>query len=175
MTTLATPVGHRTMRADDIKPSKSASYSPNLYKWMKAKAHFYADGGVAQGVYRVLENSRLANEFGAGTLFIGCFYNQYEEDKDFSGATLMSALCSGKDAGGYCYVRAKDSLVEVKGFWEQYLEIGRCAIDPQHDMHFLGDDRFVENGDVRTCLWCKSRHKKKLIETVVVKEKWLAI
>lgn len=38
-----TPIGHKTLRLRDLMPDKSAAFSPNFYRWMKSKAHFYRD------------------------------------------------------------------------------------------------------------------------------------
>ncbi|WP_199031425.1 hypothetical protein [Ralstonia sp. ASV6] len=112
MLTMALLVGHPTMNLDDIDPSKSQAYSPNLYAWMKKRAHFFRDGGHAEHIYRVRANSSFADCFGAGT------------------------------------------LIRVEGFWDRYLKVGRCAIDPEHQEHFLGGDRYLHNGSSQICLWC---------------------
>jgi len=40
------PVGHPTMKIDDIKPTLSPAYSKNLHQWMKKYGHQYLDGGL---------------------------------------------------------------------------------------------------------------------------------
>lgn len=165
MNTVFTPVGHPTMRLKDIQPGKSAAFSPNLYRWMRARGHAYKDGGVADTVYQVREGTKLAEQYGAGTLFIGHPYSQYDGDTDFSGARLIGVLCNGSEEISYCHAGAAPDLDEVPGFWDSYLKIGRCAIDPEHNEHFLGNNRYRVEGDERECLWCGARHQ---IETLTV-------
>lgn len=148
------PVGHPTLMIKNIAPSISPAFSPNLYRWLKAYGHAYDDGGVAETVYRVVPDTRLAKEFGASALFIGCPYEQYEGDTDFSGSLLISVLCNGSQAKRFCYAGAAPSLVQVEGFWDNYLSIGRCAIDTEHNEHFYSVDRYIGDSLKRTCLWC---------------------
>lgn len=175
MNTLSTPVGHQTLKRNEIKPSISAAFSPNLYRWMMRYGHEFSDGGVAETIYRVIPNSRLANEYGAGTLFIGCPYNQHEKDADFSGSQIMTVLCNGSKATRYCLAGAMRSLEVVENFWDLYLQIGRCAIDPDHNEHFLGNDRYSVSGDVRTCLWCGKKHQKIVVPKTTFEEDWIQV
>lgn len=158
MKQIMAPVGHPTMKLMDISPSVSPSFSPNLYRWMKTEGHAYSDCGVAETAYRILPGSKLAELYGAGTLMIGCPYNQYEGDTDFSGTLLMAVLCNGSNAKRYCYPGAINALEAVEGFWDRYMQIGRCAIDPSHQEHFRGSARYSFAGNVRTCLWCGQQH-----------------
>ncbi|CAB3808897.1 hypothetical protein LMG28614_06907 [Paraburkholderia ultramafica] len=108
MSVTADAVGHPTIRLGDIEPSKSPSFSPNLYQWMRQKAHFYRDGGHAEFVYRVLPGSRAEKAFGAGTLLIGRPYNAYEGDTDFSGIRLIAVLCQGAKAEVLVQISSSD-------------------------------------------------------------------
>lgn len=175
MTSTTIPVGHSTMKLSDIAPTRSASFSPNLFGWMRKHAHFYRDGGHAESVYRVRDGSRAAQDFGAGTLLIGCPYDAYEGDSDFSGIRLIAALCQGAKADRMCYPGIADSLQLVEVFWTRYLEVGRCAIDPDHSEHFSGGDRFSLDGDVRTCLWGGAKHQRTLVPRIVHDETWAAL
>jgi hypothetical protein len=175
MTTTITPVGHPTMTLKDIQPSRSAAFSPNLYRWMQKQGHAYRDGGVAEAVYRILPGSKLANDFGAGALMIGHHYNQYEGDTDFSGALLMGVLCHGAQSKRSCYSGAVGSLEVVDGFWDRYMQVGRCAIDPTHEQHFFGADRYAVAGDARTCLWCGEKHRREAVERTVIDQVWTTI
>lgn len=169
-----TPVAHATLTLAQIFPSKSAAFSPNLHKWMRRHAHFFKDGGVMDTVFRVRPGSKLAESFGAGTLLIGQAYAQFKGDMDFSGVRLTAALCQGAEAGRYCYVGAMSSLEELKGFWDDYLKIGRCAIDTEYREHFMGD-RFSMDGDTRTCLWCGATHERVLTPRTVFDESWKSV
>jgi len=154
MTIEPIPVGHKTLRLRQLSPKRGPSFSPNLYRWMRDCAHFYTDGGVAQAVYRVKNDSPATSYLGAGTLVIGIPMHGYPGDKDFSGAPLIGVLCKGSSEPRVCFANLVPDLELVEGFWDRYLAVGRCAIDPDHNEHFLGGARFQEHGDHRTCLWC---------------------
>lgn len=167
------PIGHKTLRLRDLSPERSCSFSPNLYRWMKRRAHFYLDGGVAEGVYRVKPGTSSAEHFGAGTLMIGWPINGYPGDTDFSGVRLMQALCIGSKAIRACYSNMAPDLEPVEGFWDRYLQVGRCAIDPEHQEHFAGTDRFVEKDDTRKCIWCG--HQQRQVATPSTVYTWEAV
>lgn len=172
VTSTISPVGHPTMTLHEISPSRSAAFSPNLYRWMFSEGHAYKGGGVAETVFRVLPDSKLEKHFGAGTLMIGYPYNQYEGDTDFSGSLLISVLCNGSKAKRFCYSGAAGSLEVVDGFWDRYLQVGRCAIDPEHQQHFWGNERYSIAGDTRTCLWCGQTHQRVLTPRIAIDESW---
>lgn len=171
MTTTRT-VGHSTLKLKQIAPSISAAFSPNLYRWMRAKGHFYKDGGVLQTVFRVKPGTTLAQEFGAGTLMIG--YAGDQGENGFIGIRLIAALCHGTKAGSFYYVGMAAMLDEVADFWEQYMQVGRCAIDPDHKEGFMGD-RFTLDGDTRTCLWCGAKHDRVMTPRTVFVESWTTL
>lgn len=126
-----------------IHPSKGAKYSPNLHRWltMRNKKHH----AWTSRVYR--------DE--AGTLWIGML-----DLGDMIGARLMNVLCYGTKAESACWVNLL-GLVEVVDFWARYTAVGRCSIDPEHKMHFVGDDtRWRTAGDKRECLWCGNHAQK---------------
>jgi hypothetical protein len=133
----------------DLAPRHSASYSTNLYRWLRARGTGRREGGVLDVVYKVKEGSRVAHFMGAGTLVIGHPYNGYEGDTDVSGTRVIEVLVNGAEAERLCLVGAADSLEPVPDFWERYIKIGRCAFDPQHKEHFTGTNRCT-----KTCLWC---------------------
>lgn len=165
-------VGHPTLRLGDIAPERSPAFSPNLYRWMRRHGHFFTGGGVHVAVYRVRAGSAAAKDWGAGTFVIGAPYDGYEGDTDFSGQRLIAVLCRGAEASAVCNVGLAPSLDLVDGFWDRYLQVGRCAIDPDHQERFSGSDRYHIDGDQRTCLWCGARHQRVLTPRVVLDESW---
>lgn len=169
------PLGHKTLRLRDLSPEHSPSFSPNLYRWMQRRAHFYLDGGVAENVYRVKPGTPTADSFGAGTLIIGHPFNGHPGDTDFSGVRLYHALCNGRKALSWCYGNMAPDLEVVEGFWDRYLQVGRCAIDPEHQEHFSGADRFAMKGDIRKCLWCGHQQRQILTPRTVYDETWEAL
>lgn len=172
MTTTTRIIGHATLLIKQLAPAKSASFSPNLYRWMRAKAHFYKGGGVLETVYRVKPNTQLAKEYGAGTLLIG-YPGDAGSDQGFAGVLLMSVLCQGVMAGSFYYLGMTPMLEEVEGFWDTYLKIGRCAIDPAHQEHFHST-RFREHDDGRECLWCGHHQRKVITPRVVHDTTWVS-
>lgn len=163
-------IGHRTLRLKQLVPSLSPAFSPNLYYWMRKKAHFYKDGGVLQTVFRVKPETRLAKELGAGTLMIG-YADADGDDNGFVGIRMMEALCLGAEAGSFYYIGMAKMLEEVDEFWEQYLKIGRCAIDPAHKESFLGE-RYSMDGNTRSCTWCGAKHERVMTPRTVFDESW---
>lgn len=159
-------VGHATMRLPDIDPAKHPGFSPNLYAYLKKYGHFYRDGGILDCAYVAVKDTRLGEYVGAGTLMMG-----YLCDGDFIGTRLMSTLCNGAAAERFCYPGAVATIVD--GFWDRYLKIGRCAIDPEHVEHFIGD-RFDVRGEERVCRWCSARQRRVVTPRTVIDESWVA-
>lgn len=169
ITTTTRTIGHATLTAPDIAPSKSAAFSPYLHRWMRAKAHFYKGGGVLQAVYRVKPDTQLSRKIGVGTLMIG--YAEDPDEQGFIGIRLMSVLCNGVKAGDFYYIGIAPMLEVVEGFWDQYLKVGRCAIDPDHLESFMAD-RYSMDSDTRTCLWCGAKHERVMTPRTVFDESW---
>ena len=106
---------------------------------------------------------------------IGHPYSAYEGDTDFSGAHLLGVLCNGSEERRYCLPGAIMSLELVVDFWDRYLEVGRCAIDPAHQEHFQVGERYREHDGHRTCLWCGAEQIKVMTPRTVVDESWVAV
>lgn len=172
-TSISMPIGHKTLLLNELNPKLLPSFSPNLYKWMRDHAHFYNNGGVAEAVYRIKPNSPSAKHFGANTKVIGYPINGYEGDTDFSGARLIGVLCNGAKENRACFSGLALDVELVDDFFDMYLKVGRCAIDPEHSEHFIGNDRYREDGDTRTCLWCGEKHQRILTNRTVVDEFWI--
>lgn len=120
-----------------IHPKRGYKYSPNLYRWLTDPEHKHRPH-----YYRVYRDK-------TGTLWIGMMDNG-----EFIGTKLISVLCNGRKEDTACWCNL-GKLEEIEGFWHDYMANGRCAIDPEHSMHFVGDDtRWNESGDSRECQWC---------------------
>ncbi len=172
-TSTAIPVGHKTLRLRQLQPKLSPAFSPNLYRWMRSAAHFYSDSGVAEAIYRVKAGTPAASYLGAGTLMVGYPMNGYPGDKDFSGARMIAVLCNGSGEGRACFASLVPDLELVDGFWDRYLAVGRCAIDPDHQKSFMDGERYRVDGDARTCLWCGVTHKRVLTPRQVMDKSWV--
>jgi hypothetical protein len=126
-----------------ICPSKGGKYSPNLYAWLTLRSKKYRAG--KSRVFATKE----------GTIYIGIIDDGY-----LIGCKLIAVLCNGKKEESWAFGDLGE-LVEVPDFWARYLAVGRCAIDPEHKMHFVGDDtRWRTAGDHRECLWCGAHSQK---------------
>ena len=135
--------GSNGLNVDAIHPRNGAKYSPNLHAWLtlKTKKH-RADSS------RVFVDKH-------GTLWIGVLDDGY-----LIGSRLISVLCEGKKAASFAFGDLGE-LTELKNFWANYTAIGRCAIDTEHQMHFVGDNtRWRTTGDQRECLWCGAHAQK---------------
>lgn len=132
-----------------ICPKRSAAFSPNLRKWLLAY------GRPGDAVYR-LRPGQHSSRYGGGegALFIGQPFNGYAGDQDFSGILLMSVLCNGPGAKRCCLPGAMRVLDVVEDFWSRYREVGRCAIDPGHQVQFRDDGRYRRVNDEEVCCWC---------------------
>jgi hypothetical protein len=143
-----------------ISPKLGAKFSPNLFLFLRHRrnASILRFGRV----YRDQE----------GSLWLG-----YPDDEFFIGARLVSVLCGGGRTATGAHVRLVNRLVEVEGFWNDYRRDGRCAVDPGHDMYFIGSDtRWSQRGDERTCQWCKKvtqRMRQYTEIEVTEREEWV--
>lgn len=134
-----------------IHPKHAPAYSKNLHKWMKSH------GRTGDTVYQASAGSKLARVYGVTALFIGQPYNDYEGDTDFSGVLLMQVLCMGRNVVRSCYAGSAPGLTEVAGFWSRYEQVGRCAIDPRHEVLFRDNEhRFHHVDGKRACKWCSA-------------------
>ena len=136
-----------------IDPKNHSKYSPNLYNFLKKERN-----------EDILKYSQVYIDEE------GVFYIGYYFDNSFIGSRLMSVLGDGGRAqkGCYSYFReANQNLTHIKTFWKKYIKFGRCAIDPEHKMYFIGDDsrwdvsKKAAKGNLRKCLWCNNCIQKK--------------
>lgn len=155
---MLTDASHLSILA--MHPSRSPAYSPNLHRWLRMQQRRGLDRTIHDQVFRVTAGSLLCRRysFAPGELMIGCAYENQPFADDFSGAQLMHVLTMGSQAIRMCYPGGMGGLERIDDFWERYHAIGRCAIDPEHDVHFIDDaNRFEVRGDTRVCRWCGAK------------------
>jgi hypothetical protein len=140
-----------------ISPARHEKFSQNLFRWLK-KNRTYAE--YAQ-VWRDEQD----------TLWIG-----YQDGTFFTGGRLMQVLCHGPKTKVFAYpLNRFTKLTQVEGFWERYMEIGRCAIDTNHAHHFLNaDNRWLTTGKRRTCQWCGHQQRLRSRKIVTIRHEWVA-
>lgn len=142
-----------------IHPATGDKYSPNLHQWVRRAWR----GPEAPCVYRGDQ----------GVLYIG----EVWDDGWFCGAALNAVLCNGSHVGTGAYgPSTAEPLRLLPGFWEEYIARGRCVIDPEHQVSFIGDTRWKYEGDTRTCQWCgEVTQVKRTWHELVERSRWMSL
>lgn len=145
--------------ADQIAPDETGKFSPMLFSWLKS--HGKKSGA---DVFRTVEDS--GNPFDLGqTIVLG---NQ-DEDKWVYG-TKLATIVTRCPLTRFAWPQKFENISDL--FWNEYLKVGRCLWDAQHDIGMIGDEnRFSDPvGYKKTCNWCGTvmhRHVK-----VIQKYSW---
>jgi hypothetical protein len=142
-----------------IAPTKHPRYSPNFAAFLaKPRNRIYRERGYVA--------AKLMN--GRPILFFG-----FHDDGDFIGANLTTILCNGTKTVTYSFLDGK-SYRKQDGVLDTYVQIGRCAFDPQHTEHYRhSEGRFVTKGNRRTCTWCGAVFTLKKTKRVVIDTHWI--
>ncbi len=138
--------------AADVDPRKNPAFSPNLFKWLKKNPSMIGRA------------DRFTHD---GVEFLG-----YVDDDFFVGSNLWTILGKGARATAFAYVGLAKCAVRVP-MWTDYLDRGRCAIDPEHEQTFI-DERFRTEWNCRTCLWCGHRQKREIYQVTTQRERWVS-
>lgn len=144
-----------------IHPCRGSKYSPNLYKWIMNRYH----------KHRRAHSMIFVDQ--KGELWIG----SKDSDGWFYGCRLIAVLCNGskEDSGAYAD-GFRYRYTTLDGFWDRYIAYGRCAIDPKHEISFIGDkDRWEYSGDgqTRQCQWCEGvTQRLHTWKETVTKSRW---
>lgn len=159
-----TPVSDRLtetgLDVSSVNPVHGNKYSRNLFKYLTS-----GQNSLVSRYFRVFKD-------GEGALWIG-----YADGDYLIGARLLQVLCLGRKAERWAYPHLISKLTEVPDFWKRYQAIGRCAIDPEHQMYFVDDEtRWQVDGDYRRCLWCGEAEQKRDIRVETVEhESWVFV
>jgi hypothetical protein len=139
-----------------IQPSNGAKYSPNLHQFLASPAN------------RTMARYARVYKDKSGQRWLG-----YLDNDLLIGARLTQVLCNGRKTKHFGYV-GLGTLVEVPDFWRHYQADGRCAVDPEHKMYFIGDGtRWEGDEERRRCLWCGKAHQQRNRWTELVsRESW---
>ena len=140
-----------------ISPEAHPRYSPNFHKWLCRFVKQHGGGDAPVGIYRSCDNP------GVGYLHVGQLMATRPEltggHTKLFGAHIMSILPyfnkGTKPRPGYKMAQ----WVYAPGWLEEYRRIGRCLLDPDHDMWISLEQletRWVYSDDKthRTCQWC---------------------
>ena len=162
------------MNIEQLNPKHNPKYSKNLYNWLRRRQRErpdFPDEKILLPVFRC-ENGMLW----IGSVEENLFHFDCISKAWFIGCMLIEILCNGASQKD-CAYRVGYHMKElhlIPDFWEQYLADGRCAIDREHQMSFIGDEsRWKVDGSIRDCLWC-GKHRQSLVkwEEIVCKEEW---
>lgn len=151
----------------DIDPKKHSKYSLNLYKFLKRRARELPNLELSQVFPDIFQDNETK------LLWIGWL----EERQWFHGCRLNGVLCNHKTQTFAFYVpqHFKHGLTKLPGFWDEYRQIGRCAIDSDHEIAFVGEEtRWKTEGDKRECLWCGNFTQILVIQhKVIERRRWV--
>jgi len=140
-----------------IDPKKFQAYSPNLYKYLNKDkiAQYKAEVWIDETGYKWL--------------------GYIDDETCFIGEKLNWVLCVGARESSSCYSLLRlGRLSKVDDFWDEYIRIGRCAIDKNHTTNYLNSDsRYIENDNKRVCQWCGHKQYKRRWEETIQREEWV--
>lgn len=139
----------------DIHPRHGEKFSPNFHSWLRVHPHYTR-------VFRVKKIIDHSWNWTDADLLVGMLDKDDSGLQWFVGARLNEILTNGSAASAGAY--ALGSRVEfndvTKEFWPEYLRVGRCAVDPDHQENFRkAESRYSTESGIRTCSWCGMRHQ----------------
>ncbi len=134
----------------------------------------------SQNFFRFLRKFEKDNTYSPTEVFATVpgrhLYVGYAFDGDIIGAQMLGGQILSDGARTEVYSMGGRDFERVEGFWDLYLRVGRCAIDPEHKIHFqCGDRRFDSvSEDIRSCRWCGVKQKRTRWTEVVERqhERW---
>lgn len=148
--------------------SRADRYSQNLMKWVRKHRNKPLFIGFATEGKHLYDPAKTQS----GLLYVGFGHEGHGLDDGYlMGARLSDILCNGLKAGEFAFA-PRMKFVEVPGWWQRYIEGGKCCIDPEH---WLYADRerwdVAADGKSRRCLWCGNYHEY-LHSEMVEKTSW---
>lgn len=151
-----------------IHPAINPKYSPNLHAWIKKQF-----GTSTAPIVMTKPDTTGMRRVGA-----------LREINWLSGANLNDVMCNGRKAKTWAIMLSHTgaTLNIDDTFWHRYIRDGRCAIDPEHDVFFIGGEtRWLavpakgRQPERRECQWCGHHVQVKLEWTETVhKSEWVA-
>lgn len=148
-----------TLKFTDIDPKLNPAFSARLHKWVKRNAR---EGGAS--LY-VTDGTGPAY----GRLYVGTFNVCGCCPDDFTGQPLRNVL-NGTSTLGYTFTGVAGKMRSADDVEAEYLRVGRCALDPEHEILFA-DDRWETLGEeLRRCRWCGK--EAALVNEVRIIKRW---
>lgn len=145
--------------------SRHERYSENLMKWLRKQkeAPFFAAISTSDGV--VYDPAKTQ----ASRIFIG--RHRIDEEGFLFGSRLSNILCTGAKTETFAFVPSMKFVV-IPGWWEGYISLGKCFIDPEHTLYY-DRERWEKSGDGKTreCVWC-GNHEQYLHTEMVPRQSW---
>lgn len=148
--------------------SSEEKLSYNLSRWLKR------NGGLFVRAFYAPEPGALA--WDPAKTHPPMIYLGFPDDGWLHGARLSSILTMGTKADSWAYPPGEFDLplVEItEAFWAAYIELGKCALDPEHSLYWPSD-RFVESldGGTRVCRWCARSEAREIRPMTVYQTSW---
>lgn len=154
-----------------IKPKvkgKSDKYSWNLHKYLSnnkgSKVYYRKINSFSER-----ENLYHSNTLTKYDVLIGTPHRE-----GIIGASLLEILRKPPKMK-YFFINAFNDYQEITDeFFKDYVEIGRCLFDSEHNGWMTGDEnRFTyQNDNERICSWCKLRQQKEIKQVIKEYEVW---
>jgi hypothetical protein len=108
-----------------IDPKRHEKYSPNLFRWLRKWKKESRSTFGHLGVYVDKDGREYVGEM--------------RDAEWLHGSRLGTILCDGGRAMVFACAPSF-GFKPVQGFWDRYVEIGRCAIDTKHNTSFQNSD-----------------------------------
>jgi hypothetical protein len=132
-----------------IHPDAHPKYSLRLYKWLTSRRRTWP-----------LEKTQVYFNDGL-SYFSGIYVGYLQLDERYGSfrGNRLSGIVHGTRYRVHHQGFGWRGFELVPDFWEQYLELGKCHIDPRHSWDWSNaGERWDKDGDNRTCRWCGARY-----------------
>jgi hypothetical protein len=155
------------------KRDQSSKYSQYLYLWLRYNKR-YRKVFFAENFWFDPEKSDEFSEDKnvSHQIYIG-IPDEVPNDEFFSGSELRRIINFGSKEHGYAYhLKKLGNVTDITDwFWEKYLRIGKCAIDPEHTIYWR--ERYDDIDDKsRSCRWCGRVENLHIVERTVKDKVW---
>lgn len=137
-------------------------FSENLWKWVRKHKDHPLFVAFSEKDGESYDEAKTC----ASRLYVG--FHHLDGDGWLNGARLSEILCYGTKASEWAYPPGM-KFTEIADWWEKYMERGKCFIDPEHTL-YLDKERWMEEGNIRTCVWCGIFQQQEHVEMVPRKD-----